>query len=341
MDFASDERARARLAWARRALDAPALNLQPASSDASFRSYWRGARADGRSVVIMDAPPAREDIAPWLDVDARLRAAGLAAPEVYASDAAQGFIAMQDLGTATLLPLLDAAHADALYTQTLDVLLCMQRDVDCNGLAPYDATRLIAEMELLPEWFLQRHLGFTPACGDWDTLELAMRRLSDSALAQPRVFVHRDFHSRNLLRLADGTIGLIDFQDAVCGALTYDLVSLLKDCYIAWPPAQVDEWALAYRARAVGAGLWPSARDERDFLRAFARMGLQRHLKVLGIFCRLYYRDGKAQYLGDLPRTYDYAIAAARADGDAVFAALADLLERARGDRDLTQPRAA
>lgn len=333
-----DDRAAARLRWTRDMLHEPLLRLAPASGDASFRSYWRGTRGDGHSVIVMDAPPAHEDIRPWLDIAVRLRAAGLVAPGVYASDATLGFIAMQDLGSATLLPLLDAHTVDALYATALDALLTMQRDVDCADLPPYDATRLIAEMELLPTWFLERHLGMQLACGDWDTLELAMRRLCNSALAQPRVFVHRDYHSRNLLALPDGGVGIIDFQDAVRGPLTYDLVSLLKDCYIAWPAAQVRRWALDYRTRAVGAGLWPAARDEADFLRAFDLMGLQRHLKVLGIFCRLYYRDGKAQYLADLPRVLAYTLEATRAYAE--FAALGDLLERAGAARDLTLPRA-
>ncbi len=333
-----DDRAAARLRWTRDMLHEPLLRLAPASGDASFRSYWRGTRGTGRSVIVMDAPPAHEDIRPWLDIAARLRAAGLVAPEVYASDATLGFIAMQDLGSATVLPLLASDAVDALYARALDALLIMQRKVDGSGLPLYDAPRLIAEMELLPTWFLERHLGMQLACADWDTLELAMRRLCNSALAQPRVFVHRDYHSRNLLALPDGGIGIIDFQDAVRGALTYDLVSLLKDCYIAWPAAQVRRWALDYRTRAVGAGLWPAARDEADFLRAFDLMGLQRHLKVLGIFCRLYYRDGKAQYLADLPRVLGYALEAARADPD--FADLAALLQRATAGRDLTLPRA-
>ncbi len=332
------DRAAARLHWARAALREPALRLAPASSDASFRSYWRGTRADGRSVIVMDAPPDHEDIRPWLDVDRRLCAAGLAAPEVYAHDEALGFIAMQDLGEATLLPLLDSDSVEPLYATALETLLRMQRGADATGLPPYDDARLIAEMELLPQWFLQRHLGLTPSRGDRDTLELAMQRLCASARTQPQVFVHRDYHSRNLLRLEHGCIGIIDFQDAVRGALTYDLVSLLKDCYIAWPPRRVRDWALDYRARAVAAGLWPRTQDDTAFLRAFERMGLQRHLKVLGIFCRLYYRDGKAQYLTDLPRVYAYALDAARADPD--FAALAALLERAAAGRDLSRPRA-
>ncbi len=334
MDAASD-REHERREWARQILGEPELGLAPASSDASFRSYWRGWRRDGRNVIVMDAPPTHEDIRSWLDIARRLRAAGLEAPEVFASDEARGFIAMQDLGTETYLPLLNPSRVHDLYGTAIDALLRMQRIVECAGLEPYDEGRLVAEMELMPTWFLDRHLGIEPTCADWDILESTMRTLVDSALGQPRVFVHRDFHSRNLLRLASGGVGIIDFQDAVCGPITYDLVSLLKDCYVAWPKAQVRQWALQYRTRATGAGLWPASRSESDFLRAFDRMGLQRHIKVLGIFCRLCYRDGKTAYLADLPRVLDYALDVARADpGLAGFAAL---LERAVRGRDLTK----
>ena len=336
MDAAPD-REYDRREWVRQVLGEPDLELAPASSDASFRSYWRGRRRDGHNVIVMDAPPTHEDIRPWLDVAGRLRAAGLDAPEVFASDGTRGFIAMQDLGTETYLPLLNADRVHDLYGAAIDALLRMQRHVECAGLEPYDEGRLVAEMELMPTWFLARHLGIEPTCADWDILESTMRMLVDSALDQPRVFVHRDFHSRNLLNLAAGKVGIIDFQDAVCGPITYDLVSLLKDCYVAWPKAQVRQWALDYRTRAIRAGLWPASRGESDFLRAFARMGLQRHIKVLGIFCRLCYRDGKTAYLADLPRVLDYTLDVARADpGLTGFAAL---LERAVHGRDLTQAR--
>ena len=334
----TDAKARAeqRLHWTRHALDAPALELQPASADASFRSYWRGRRADGTSVIVMDAPPGHEDIRPWLDVDARLRQAGLAAPQVLASDPLQGFIAMQDLGNRTYLPELNAASVDMLYADALDALLRMQRDVDAQGLPRYDEPHLVAEMELLPRWFLERHLGAHLDCGAWDVLEAAFRQLVNAALAQPAAFVHRDFHSRNLLVLdADGP-GIIDFQDAVRGPLTYDLVSLLRDCYIVWPQARVERWALDYRLRLIDAGLLPAATGPQAFLRSFDLMGLQRHLKVLGIFCRLWYRDGKRGYLADLPRVYAYTLGVARRYPE--LAALTALLERAVDGRDLTVP---
>ena len=329
-------RAEQRLHWTRHVLDAPALELQPASADASFRSYWRGRSADGRSLIVMDAPPGHEDIRPWLDVDARLCRAGLAAPQVLASDPLLGFIAMQDLGNRTYLPELNPASVDILYADALDALLTMQRDVDAQGLPRYDEPHLVAELELLPRWFLERHLGLHPDCGTWDVLEVAFRQLVNAALAQPVAFVHRDFHSRNLLVLDDGGPGIIDFQDAVLGPQTYDLVSLLRDCYIVWPAARVERWALNYRLRLIDAGLLATDAGPQAFLRSFDLMGLQRHLKVLGIFCRLCYRDGKRGYLADLPRVHAYAVAVARRYPE--LAALAALLERAAGGRDLTEP---
>ena len=329
-------RAEQRLHWTRRVLGAPALELQPASADASFRSYWRGQRDDGGSVIVMDAPPGREDIRPWLDVDARLCRAGLVAPRVLAADPLLGFIAMQDLGSRTYLPELNAASVDILYADALDALLRMQRDVDAQGLPRYDEPHLVAELELLPRWFLERHLGAHLDRGASDVLEVAFRQLVNAALAQPVAFVHRDFHSRNLLVLdADGP-GIIDFQDAVRGPLTYDLVSLLRDCYIVWPETRVERWALDYRLRLVDAGLLAADAGPQAFLRSFDLMGLQRHLKVLGIFCRLWYRDGKRGYLADLPRVYAYAMTVARRYPE--LAPLAALLERAVSDRDLTVP---
>lgn len=329
-------RAEQRLHWTRRVLGAPALELQPASADASFRSYWRGQRDDGGSVIVMDAPPGREDIRPWLDVDARLCRAGLAAPRVLASDPQQGFIAMQDLGSRTYLPELNAASVDILYADALDALLRMQRDVDAQGLPHYDEPHLVAEMELLPRWFLERHLGAHLDRATWDVLEIAFRQLVNAALAQPVAFVHRDFHSRNLLVLDAGGPGIIDFQDAVCGPLTYDLVSLLRDCYIVWPETRVERWALDYRLRLIDTGLLAADAGPQAFLRSFDLMGLQRHLKVLGIFCRLWYRDGKRGYLADLPRVHAYTMAVARRYPE--LAALAALLERAVAGRDLMVP---
>ena len=318
-----------RLDFVRRHLPQAAPAIAPASSDASYRSYWRVQDA-GSSRIVMDAPPEKEPITQWLDIAARLRKAGVHAPEILAVDVEQGFVLMEDLGTRTYLPELNDASVDALYASALDALARMQAHADTNGLPTYDRARLIAEMELLPEWFLKRHLGFTPGCDEWDVIEAAFTFLVHAALEQPRAFVHRDYHSRNLMIVATNSPGVIDFQDAVCGPITYDLVSLLRDCYIAWDDARVDAWVEDYRQRAA-AGV-----NAATFRRWFDLVGLQRHIKVLGIFCRLNYRDGKAQYLRDLPLVWHYFIQVARRYPELVD--FSTLLQRAVASRDLTVP---
>ena len=325
------DRQLARCQWARTALNQPDAVLEPASADASFRSYWR-VRDGGTHWIVMDAPPAQEDIRPWLDVAARLSAAGLHVPQVRHADAEHGFVLMSDLGNALMLPALNANSVDALYGNALDALLVMQTCAEVTGLPHYDEPRLVSEMELMPTWFLQRHLGVTPECEDWDIIESAFRALLGNAAAQPQVFVHRDFHSRNLMIGTGNDPGIIDFQDAVRGPISYDLVSLLRDCYIAWPEERVYAWVEAYRQRALAAGLTDV--NGATFRRWFDLMGLQRHLKVLGIFCRLWYRDGKRAYLDDLPLVWRYARDVGR-QYDAT-APLITLLERAIGGRDLS-----
>ena len=322
-----------RLAWTRAALSDPNAPLQRASNDASFRSYWRTRSAD-RSWIVMDAPPDREDIRPWLDVAARLARAGLHVPEIQAADPDRGFVLMEDLGDRTLLPELTLTTVDDHYDDAMDAILAMQLAADTTGLPDYDEPRLVAEMELMPEWFLQRHLGMAIECEEWDVVEQAFRALVDSARAQPQAFVHRDFHSRNLLLTDRDNPGIVDFQDAVRGPVTYDLVSLLRDCYIVWPEDRVEAWAEAFRRKLDHAGV--RVPSPEAFLRAFDLMGLQRHIKVLGIFCRLWYRDGKAGYLQDLPRVWAYTRDVGRRHPET--APLVDLVERAIGGRDLTQP---
>ena len=311
-------------------LGAAASAPAAASADASFRNYWR-VSAGARSLIVMDAPPDKENLAPWLDVDARLRAAGLNAPQVLAVDHAQGFVLMSDFGVRTYLPELDLASADALYADAFDALLRMQTQVATQGLPAYDRALLVAELERMPEWFLKRHLRFTPSCDEWDIIEAAFTRIVHSALEQPQYFVHRDYHSRNLMIVPTNSPGIIDFQDAVIGPITYDLVSLLRDCYIQWPAAKVDAWAENYRQRLVATDMMSA--DTAQFRRWFDLMGLQRHLKVLGNFCRLWYRDAKAQYLADLPLTLKYVLAVM--DDHAEFSELAALLRRAIGTRDI------
>jgi aminoglycoside/choline kinase family phosphotransferase len=323
----------ARLNWTRTALDDPSASLERASADASFRSYWR-THSGEQTWIVMDAPPNQEDIRPWLDVARRLNDVGLHAPQIRAADPESGFVLMSDLGGRLYLPQLNQQTADALYGDALDALLVMQTSINSSDLPPYDEQRLVNEMELLPEWFLQRHLGFTPDCGEWDVIEVAFRALAQNAQRQEQAFVHRDYHSRNLLVCEDNSPGILDFQDAVHGPITYDLVSLLRDCYIAWPDDQVYRWVESYRLRLVGAGI--TQVDADTFRRGFDLMGLQRHIKVLGIFCRLWYRDGKAGYLGDLPLVWRYTREVGQRYGET--APLIELLERALGQRDITLP---
>lgn len=326
------DREHARFAFLTAALG-PGWGIAPASEDASFRRYFR-VRQGEETLILMDAPPEREDVRPWLEVCARLRAARLHAPLVHASDARAGFVLMEDLGTTLYLHRLARDTVEGLYGEALSALERMQLEVISAGLPPYDEGRLRAELDLLPAWFFERHLGLDIDSEAAAVLEEAFRQLIASALAEPQVFVHRDYHSRNLLVLpADGP-GIVDFQDAVIGPLSYDLVSLLRDCYIAWEPAAVRRWAEGYRQRLAAAGF--PVPDRADFERAFDWMGLQRHLKVLGIFCRLWYRDGKPGYLSDLPRVFAYVEQVAGRYAE--FAPLLALLARAIAGRDLTRP---
>ena len=332
------DRATVRLAWVRQALDDETLTLASASADASFRSYWR-THHDGRSWIVMDSPPAQEDPRPWLEIGTRLSTAGLHVPAVKACDLEQGFLLIEDLGSQLYLPALNDDTVDALYGDAMDALLRMQRDADTTGLPPYDHAFLQRELEIMPEWFLRRHLGYTPECEEWDVLESAFTVLLHNALEQPRCFVHRDYHSRNLLVVAHDNPGIIDFQGALHGPITYDLASLLRDCYIVWDRARVVGWVESYRQRLQAAQLIDVNVGPQRFRRWFDLIGLQRHIKVLGIFCRLGYRDGKLGYLDDLPRVYDYVIDVAGA-----YPELADfvaLLRRCVGERDLRQPVAA
>jgi aminoglycoside/choline kinase family phosphotransferase len=341
------ERGDALRRFAEAALADTALTIAVASADASFRSYWRISGAHG-SRIVMDAPPDKEDVEPWLDVGARLRAAGLHAPQVFAVDRAQGFVLMEDLGVRTYLPELNAASVDALYADALDALVRMQTQVDLTGLPPFERRHLLTEMELLPDWLLSRHLAFEPDDEDRAVIAAAFALLADTALEQPQTFMHRDYHSRNLLIAdADGpgiaapalpNPGIIDFQGAFVGPIAYDLASLLRDCYIEWDDPRVEGWMDDQRLRLRDARLLGPQVDTVQFRRWFDLIGLQRHIKVLGLFCRLWYRDGKAQYLADLPLVWRYVTRVARRYPE--LTAFATLLERALGDRDLTQARA-
>ncbi len=284
----------------------PADGLAPASEDASFRRYYRVLRPGGGSCIVMDAPPDKEPLTAFVDIDRRLRAAGLSAPEILAHDDRLGFLLMEDFGGTHYLDVLDADNAPELYGDALEAILRMQSDVDTDGLPPYDESLLRTEMALFRDWFLERLLGIELTPNQVGAWKLTVDELVRNALQQPRAFVHRDCHSRNLMYLKPmagerRNPGILDFQDAVIGPITYDLVSLLRDCYIAWPEAQVDDWVRDFHAAARPAGI-----DMERFLRDFDLMGAQRHLKAIGIFARLHLRDGKDGYLKDIPRTLDY-----------------------------------
>ena len=287
------------------------VEITPASADASFRRYFRLTWPDGRTCILMDAPPEREDCAPFVRVAGLLAKAGLAAPRILDQDLANGFLVLTDLGRVGYLDALNADRslADTLMRPVLDVLVKWQLSSRASTLPPYDATLLRRELNLFPEWFVGRHLGHQLSGDEKVMLDRTFRFLINSALNQPKVFVHRDFMPRNLMVVeseATLTPGIIDFQDAVYGPITYDVVSLFRDAFISWEEDQEIDWVVRYWEKARAAGL-PVRADFGDFWRDYELMGLQRHLKVLGIFCRLKYRDGKDKYSEDLPRFMNYA----------------------------------
>jgi len=332
------DRAAARLAWTRSALDDATLTLEPASADASFRSYWR-THHHGRSWIVMDSPPDKEDPRPWLAMGERLAAAGLHVPAVHAKDLEQGFLLIEDLGNRLYLSELNDLSADALYGDAMDALLRMQTRMDYRDLPPFSHQVLVTGLEVMPEWFLTRHLGHTPSCEEWDVLEAAFDVIIRNAQEQPRSFVHRDYHSRNLLVVDENNPGVIDFQGALAGPITYDLASLLRDAYIVWPRERVEGWVESYRQRLIVAGMIDEKVSPARFLRWFDLTGMHRHVRVLGQFYRLWYRDGKPGYLADVPVVFHYVVSVARN-----YPELADfvaLLERHAAGRDLTQVAAA
>jgi N-acetylmuramate 1-kinase len=299
--------------WLRKELRWPLQRLDIASADASFRRYFRVWDAAGGTRVVMDAPPDREDIGPFLKVTRLLAECGVHVPRIEAVDQARGLILLEDLGSTHMLSELQTGgDPDRLYGDALEALADIQQrgnDGACQ-LPPYDRAVLVREMQLLPDWFCGHHLGLERDARTVALLSQTMEFLATAALAQPQVLVHRDYHSRNLMITGERSPGIIDYQDALRGPVSYDLVSLLKDCYVEWPRARVIAWVEAYRTLLGGRGV-PAGADAAEFLRWFDLMGLQRHLKVLGIFARLWYRDGKRGYLADLPLTLKYVRAAA------------------------------
>jgi aminoglycoside/choline kinase family phosphotransferase len=304
------------------------IGIEPASADASFRRYFRVTLSDGETRIVMDAPPGREDCRPFLRVAALFRGAGVHVPEVHAQNLEQGFLLLSDLGRRTYLDALDASSAPALYRDANAALIAIQRASRPGVLPDYDRALLERELKLFPDWYVTRHLGILPDPRQTAALRGVFETLLTNNLAQPRVFVHRDYHSRNLMVLAGAwpeNPGVLDFQDAVYGPFTYDLVSLYRDAYIAWDEEQEIEFTIRYREMARRAGL-PVGADFAAFYRDYEWMGAQRALKVLGIFARLYHRDGKDGYLKDMPRVMAYLRRTARRHRELL--PLARLLER-------------
>ena len=299
--------------------------LAPASEDASFRRYFRASLADGRSFVVMDAPPEKENCRPFLHVAALFAAAGAHVPAVHAQNLEAGFLLLEDLGHATFLDAFERREdPDPLYAAATETLLRIQLASREAELPEYDRALLERELGLFPDWYIARHLRSELAPGDRQVLKTAFESLLANNLAQPRVFVHRDYHCRNLMVCAP-LPGVLDFQDAVYGPISYDLVSLFRDAYVRWEEAQVLDWLARYWEKARRAGL-PVRADFAEFYRDFEWMGAQRQLKVIGIFARLCHRDGKQRYLADIPRVLGYLLATCRRYRE--LAPLAKLLER-------------
>jgi aminoglycoside/choline kinase family phosphotransferase len=305
-------------------------SLVPASSDASFRRYFRlhSQNALYPTVIVMDAPPQSEPVEPFIAIAELLRHARLNVPHVLEKNIADGFLLLSDLGSATYLSALSDSNADALYGDAIDALVAMQLASKPGVLPEYSEVLLQRELDLLPEWYLKKHLKFVLTADEEKYLRNAFALILKNNLAQPQVYVHRDFHSRNLMWTEMHNPGVLDFQDAVYGSITYDAASLWRDAYIEWPEERVIDWVARYWELGREKGL-PMHADFGEFYRDFEWMGLQRHIKVLGIFARLYHRDGKDAYLKDIPLVLKYALATANRYIE--LKPLARILERANG----------
>ncbi|BBP73258.1 aminoglycoside phosphotransferase [Pseudomonas sp. Seg1] len=281
----------------------PPATLTAASSDASFRRYfrWEGA---GRSFVVMDAPPPQENCKPFVDIAFLLAKSGINVPKIYAEDLERGFLLLNDLGNKTYLDVIDGENADALFSDALKALLAFQQLPMVAPLPSYDVALLRRELELFPEWYVKRELGVEFNSTQQQQWQQISDLLIDSALAQPKVLVHRDYMPRNLM-LSEPNPGVLDFQDAVYGPVTYDVTCLFKDAFLSWPEERVRGWLENYWQQASALNI-PVQPDFEDFLRASDLMGVQRHLKVIGIFARICHRDGKPRYLADVPRFFSY-----------------------------------
>jgi aminoglycoside/choline kinase family phosphotransferase len=303
-----DKRFEALKEWTGRVLGAGAFDIRLASADASFRRYFRITLGQ-QSLIAMDAPPDKGDMRAYVAIARRFHALGLNVPEVLHEDHKQGFLLITDLGEQLYLGNLNEQTVERLYGDALGALVVLQAGTSAKAadtfLPDYDEALLGREMEIFREWYLGRHLGLRLSASHNRVLDDMFTQLAHSALSQPRVWVHRDYHSRNLMVTRLHNPGILDFQDAVLGPVTYDLVSLLRDCYIAWPRERVEDWVKGYRNLALQSGI-PVGEDDARFLRWFDLMGVQRHLKATGIFARLNHRDGKPGYLADIPRTLGY-----------------------------------
>lgn len=303
--------------WLQESLGITDYTIEPASSDASFRRYFRITANSGTfiayggvaSLIVMDAPPPQEDVEPFIYVSDLLAKIGLNVPIVFEKNVADGFLLLSDLGAVSYLSILSQSNVNSLYDDALDALFFLQRNGPrrSSHFPLYDDSFFQRELDIFTEWYLQQHLELDLSSQQIAVIHEAHKVLKESALEQPVVLVHRDFHSRNLMHTQIRNPGILDFQDAVIGPVTYDLVSLLKDCYIQWPRDQVNSWCLKYKNRIEEAGMIEDVSDEK-FLRWFDLMGAQRHLKAAGIFARLNKRDGKPDYLNDIPRTLSYVL---------------------------------
>lgn len=306
-DIRLDELAR----WLTDTLGFESFDIAPASADASFRRYFRVKRG-GVTFIVMDAPPSHENCRPFVAIARAFSDLGLHVPQILKQDLINGFLLLSDLGNTQYLSHLNASSVDSLYTDAINALIKLQTGSHAKiSLPPYDHPLYMREMGLFRDWFVAQHLGVALNATQQNELEQAFQCLAQAALEQPCAWVHRDYHSRNLMVTAENNPGVLDFQDAVVGPMSYDLVSLLRDCYIAWPQSHVEEWVKYYLANAKRCGLLKGV-ELNQFMRWFDLMGIQRHLKAIGIFARLNIRDGKPGYLHDIPRTMAYVVEASR-----------------------------
>jgi aminoglycoside/choline kinase family phosphotransferase len=310
-NLTSDTRLAQLAAWLRTLNVVEVDSIRPASADASFRRYFRvnvlaeQQPALGLTLIVMDAPPERENVLGFVKVDEMLTHAGVTVPRIVATDYEAGFMLLSDLGNTTFLSALNHDNASTMYAEALEALVKFQVTSRPGVLPEYDRAFLQREMSLFPEWYIGKHLNATLTEKQAAELQGVFDAILANVTAQAQVYVHRDFHSRNLMVVDAGNPGVLDFQDALYGPMTYDLASLLRDAYVQWDEELVLDWAIRYWQHAKSLGL-PVNKDIDAFYKDFEYMSLQRHLKILGLFCRLNYRDGKAQYLDDLPTVMEY-----------------------------------